>query len=246
MIPCLDIIEDKVVKGVNFQKMQVIGDAVKIAQKYYQQGADELVFLDIKATKDNKKTIIETVKKIAAKIFIPFTVGGGISSLSRIKKILRAGADKVSLNTAAVLNPQLINRAAKQFGSQAIVIAIDVKKEDQTYQVYIKAGTQKANLEAVSWAKTVAKLGAGEILLTSIDRDGTKKGYDIELLNKISKAVNIPVIASGGAGSKNDIKAALTQGQADAVLAASIFHQKKVTIKSLKNYLFKSNLPIRL
>jgi imidazole glycerol-phosphate synthase subunit HisF len=245
IIPCLDILNGNVVKGKNFENLEYAGDAIVLAKKYYQEGADELVFLDISATNEKRKTTLPLVKEISKNIFIPFTVGGGIKSLDEIKNIISNGADKVSINTYAVLNPDIIKKASKQFGSQAIVIAIDVKKIKKEWFVFINSGKNKTNLKALDWAKEVEKLGAGEIMLTSIDSDGKKKGYDLEITKLISENVNIPVIASGGAGDITDIYDVLNRGKADAALAASIFHYNKYSIKKVKKYLMKNKIKIR-
>lgn len=242
IIPCLDVKNGRVVKGVNFKNLRDAGDPVELGKKYSKEGADELIFLDISASREGRKTMIEMVKRVAKEIFIPFTVGGGIQTVEDIRALLKAGADKVSINTAAVQNPNLISQAAKKFGSQCIVVAIDVKNGN----VYIKGGTEKTNLNALQWAKKAAALGAGEILLTSMDTDGTRKGFDLPLLQKISCAVKIPVIASGGAGSSKDFRDAFKTGRADAALAASLFHYGIFGVKQVKKYLKSFNLPIRL
>lgn len=241
IIPCLDVKEGKVVKGTNFVNFEYAGNPVELARKYNLQGADELVFLDITASVENRKTVIEMVKKVAKQVFIPFTVGGGISCIEDIQELLNAGADKVSINTAAIKNPALIKKASEMFGSQCIVLAIDAKKKNGTWEVYINGGRKATGINALKWAKQVESLGAGEILLTSMDSDGTKKGFDLKLTKTISEQVNIPVIASGGAGNPSSILEVLTKGKADAALAASIFHYNKYSIKEVKNYL-KYNL----
>ncbi len=246
IIPCLDVKEGRVVKGINFAGLQDAGDPVELGKKYSEAGADELVFLDITASKEKRGTVYDMVSKVSENVFIPFTVGGGISSIDEIRRLLKCGADKVSLNTSAVLNPPIIKEAAKVFGSQCIVVAMDAKRCGDTYKIFIRGGSEETDLEAVDWAKQVEKLGAGEILLTSMDRDGTKAGFDLEILQKISEAVNIPVIASGGAGSLKDIKDAILLGKADAVLAASIFHYNRISIKKVKSYLKSNNLCVRL
>lgn len=242
IIPCLDVKNGRVVKGVNFKNLRDAGDPVELGKKYSEESADELVFLDIGASREGRKTMVETVKRVAKEIFIPFTVGGGIKTLDDIRTLLKAGADKVSINTAAVQNPNLISQASKKFGSQCIVVAIDSKKG----AVYIKGGTEKTNLNALKWAKKAARLGAGEILLTSMDTDGTQSGFDLPLLQKISRAMKIPVIASGGAGSLKDFKNAFTKGKADAALAASLFHYKTLSIEQVKKYLQSFNISVRL
>lgn len=246
IVPCLDVKDGRVVKGVNFLNLRDSGDPVSLAKYYAKQGADELVFLDISATQEARSTRIELVKKISREIFIPFTVGGGISSLQQAKDLFLAGADKISLNTQAVKNPTLISQCSQAFGAQAVVVAIDSKKVGDKYKVFIKSGSEETAWEVLTWAKQVQRLGAGEILLTSMDRDGTKKGFDVELLKLISSKVKIPVIASGGAGSLQDLADALQNGQADAVLAASIFHEKQFSIKQVKKYLLENNLMVRL
>lgn len=247
IIPCLDVKDGRVVKGKNFINLQNAGDPVELAKRYNQEGADELVFLDITASYEGRKTFLKTVKNVAKQIFIPFTVGGGINDIEDISALLNAGADKVSLNTAAIRNPNLIKQAADKFGSQCIVIAIDAKKNNKNnnWQVFIKGGRENTKLDAIEWAKKAERLGAGEILLTSMDKDGTKNGYDIELTKTISRSVNIPIIASGGAGSLSCISEAFTKGEADAALAASIFHYEKYTINEVKKYLEKNNIKVR-
>ena len=246
IIPCLDIKNGRVVKGTNFINLRDAGSAVELAERYYEEGADELVFLDISATEEKRKTLTLLVEEIAKKIRIPFTVGGGIDNTDSINEILKAGADKVSLNSAIVKNPDLINEASKRFGSQAIVAAVDVKKCGEKYKVFIKGGKEETELEAFSWCKEVNERGAGEILLTSMDKDGTKDGYDNEFLSKLSESVNIPIIASGGAGTKEHIVDGFISGKADACLAASIFHFNEISIKELKTYLSQKNIKVRL
>lgn len=245
IIPCLDVKDGRVVKGVHFLNLRDAGDPVALGERYSKEDADELVFLDITASLEHRETVFNMVSEVAKHVFIPFTVGGGLRTIDEIRRILHSGADKVSLNTAAVENPSLVTEASKAFGSQCIVVAIDVKKIGKNYKVFVKGGHEETALEAVSWAKKVEKLGAGEILLTSMDRDGTKKGFDLEILRKISDSVNIPVIASGGAGSLADLKEAFTIGHADAVLAASLFHQKELSIKEVKAYLKAEGIPVR-
>ncbi|MCX7795194.1 MAG: imidazole glycerol phosphate synthase subunit HisF [bacterium] len=248
IIPCLDVKDGRVVKGTHFIALKDAGDPVELAEYYDKEGADELVFLDITASLEKRRTIVELVKRTASKVFIPFTVGGGIGSIEEIKEILRSGADKVSINTQAVKNPSLIREASKVFGSQCIVIAIDAKwdKDMRGWRVYINGGTTPTNLEAVSWAKEVESLGAGEILLTSIDADGTQQGYDITLTRAVAEAVNIPVIASGGAGNLEHIRDALKEGKASAALIASLLHYKKYTVREIKEYLKKEGISVRL
>jgi cyclase len=241
IIPCLDVKDGRVVKGVNFVNLRDAGDPVENALIYDKEGADELVFLDITASYEKRKTIIDVARRVAEVVFMPFTVGGGIGSLEDIRELLAAGCDKVSINTAAVKKPQFIKDAARKFGSQCIVVAIDAKH----WQVYINGGRTPTGIDAVKWAKKVESLGAGEILLTSMDADGTKNGYDIELTRKISESVNIPVIASGGCGSLEDFYEVLTKGKADAALAASVFHYKEFTIGQVKDYLKEKGLVVR-
>jgi cyclase len=246
IIPCLDVLNGRVVKGVNFVDLRDAGDPVEQASIYDREGADELVFLDITASHENRNTTLEMVRHVADSIFIPFCVGGGIRTLDDIRATLLAGADKVSINSAAVRNPDLINQGAWGFGSQCIVVAIDPKWVDGRYEVFINGGRVPTGLEAVAWAREVEKRGAGEILLTSMDRDGTKAGYNIELTRMIAEAVSIPVIASGGAGSMADFRDALTVGKADAALAASLFHFNEIRIGDLKRYLADEGVPVRL
>lgn len=247
IIPCLDVMNGRVVKGVNFVNLIDAGDPVEAAKAYNESGADELVFLDITATHENRNTVVDMVSKVADQVFIPFSVGGGIRTTEDIRAILSAGADKVSLNSAAVLHPELIREASEKFGSQCIIVAIDVKKqEDGHYEVFISGGRTPTGLDAVEWAKKVVELGAGEILLTSMDKDGTKSGYDIDITEKISSAVSVPVIASGGAGNMEHFYDAIVLGGAEAVLAASLFHFGEITIRDLKAYLHKKGISVRL
>jgi len=246
IIPCLDVDKGRVVKGVKFQNLRDAGDPVEVAKGYEEQSADELVFLDITASAEERKIMIEVVQRVAETVFIPFTVGGGVSSLEDIRTLLSAGADKVSINTAAVKNPQLIYESAKRFGSQCIVVAIDAKRSERGWEVYIHGGRTPTGLDAVEWAKRVEGLGAGEILLTSMDADGTKKGYDIELCRAVASAVSIPVIASGGAGTMEHFYEVFTQTNVDAALAASLFHFKEVSIPELKAYLKNKGVHVRL
>lgn len=246
IIPCLDVDKGRVVKGVKFQNLRDAGDPVEVAKGYEEQSADELVFLDITASAEERKIMIEVVQRVAETIFIPFTVGGGVSSLEDIRRLLSASADKVSINTAAVKNPQLIYESAKRFGSQCIVVAIDAKRSERGWEVYIHGGRTPTGLDAVEWAKRVEGLGAGEILLTSMDADGTKKGYDIELCRAVASAVSIPVIASGGAGTMEHFYEVFTQTNVDAALAASLFHFKEVSIPELKAYLKNKGVHVRL
>lgn len=246
IIPCLDIKNGMVVKGIGFNNLQNAGDPVTLAEKYSQQGADELVFLDIAATEEERKTLLNLVKDVAKNVFIPFTVGGGITSLSDAKKLLRAGADKISINSAAVKNPQLITELANTFGSQCVVVAIDAKKKDRNWEVYINGGKVPTGLSVLDWAKEAVKAGAGEILLTSIDADGRKKGFDIQLTKLISENVSVPVIASGGAGNMEDFFEVFTKGKADAALAASLFHYREISVQEVKKYLKKKKILIRI
>ena len=245
IIPCLDVDNGRVVKGTNFVNIKDAGDPVSLAKKYNEQGADELIFLDITASVEKRKTMVELVKKVAKELFIPFSVGGGISTIEDIQVLLKAGADKVTINTAAIKNMGLIAKAAEKFGSQCIVVAIDAKRKNDSWEVYVNGGRKAMGIDAIEWAKIVAGMGAGELLVTSMDRDGTKKGYDIELTKAISEAVNIPIIASGGAGTLESMKDAIVNGKADAVLAASIFHYKKYSVKDVKDYLQKNNVEVR-
>lgn len=245
IIPCLDVNRGRVVKGINFINLVDAGDPVESAQKYNQLGADELVFLDITASYEERNIMIEVVKNVAEKVFIPFTVGGGIRNLDDIRNLLLAGADKVSINSAAVKNPDLVNEAAKVFGSQCIVVAIDAKRHSNGFHVYINGGRIDTGLDAVKWAKEVEMRGAGEILLTSMDRDGTKAGYDLELLEAVCSSVNIPVIASGGAGRPEHFLEAFKAG-AEAALAASIFHFGEILIGDLKSYLKNHGIEVRI
>ena len=247
IIPCLDVKGGRVVKGINFLGLKDAGDPVECAKIYDKQGADELVFLDITASFEKRKIILSVVEKTAEQVFMPLTVGGGVGNLSDIKELLRAGADKVSINTAAVKNPNLLKRASSKFGAQCIVVAIDAKKKARkTWEVYINGGRTPTSIDVVKWAKKAEKLGAGEILLTSMDYDGTKKGYDIELTKTVSLAVNIPVIASGGAGNLEHLYQVIKYGKADAVLAASIFHYRTYSIKQTKEYLKEKGIVVRL
>lgn len=247
VIPCLDVKNGKVVKGIKFLNLKIAGDPVKCAALYDKQGADELVFLDITASYEKRNIMINVVRKTAKKLFIPLTVGGGIRTLIDVRNLLKAGADKVSINTAAVKNPKLIKQASKLFGSQCIVVAIDAKRKSANkWEVYINGGRTPTGIDAVKWAKEVYKLGAGEILLTSMDTDGTQTGYDIKLTKIVSDSIRIPVIASGGAGKLSHLYDVLTKGNADAVLAASIFHYKTYTVKTVKKYLRKRGVVIRL
>ena len=245
IIPCLDIKDGRVVKGVNFVNLIDAGDAVKNAKFYNDQGADELVFLDITATSDKRKILIDLVENVAKKIKIPFTVGGGVSSIEDLRLITQRGADKISINSAAVKNPSILSEGAKLFGSQCIVIAIDAKRKGGSWNVYIKGGRVNTGIDVIEWAKEAEKRGAGEVLLTSMDRDGTKTGFDLELTQRVCDAVNIPVIASGGAGEIKHLVEGLEEGRADAVLAASIFHFREISIKKVKECMSKRGILIR-
>lgn len=241
----MDIKDGRTVKGVNFEGLRDAGDPVELAKRYSEEGADELVFLDITATKEKRKTLVDLVKKIALEIDIPFTVGGGINSTDQIAELLHAGADKVSLNSAIVRNPDLINEAAEQFGSQCIVAAVDAKRIEDEWIVFISGGSKNTGKNALEWIKEVEKRGAGEILLTSMDQDGTKEGFDIELLQQVNKFITIPVIASGGAGTEKHCIDAIKKGNADAVLAASIFHFQEIGISDLKQELKEAEITVR-
>ena len=247
IIPCLDVDKGRVVKGINFVDIKDAGDPVELAAFYDKEGADEIVFLDITASHERRKTVVDLASKTAEKVFIPYTIGGGISRIEHIREILRKGADKISINTAAVRDPSLINRASKIFGSQCIVVAIDAKyKNKDFWEVYINGGRTPTGINAVDWAKRVEELGAGEILLTSMDKDGTKDGYDIDLTGAITSVVNIPVIASGGAGKLEHLRDVIKYTGADAVLVASIFHYRQYTIKEAKEYLKSEGINVRI
>lgn len=248
IIPCLDIAGGRVVKGVNFVNLQDAGDPVECARAYEKQGADELTFLDITASHEDRNTIIEVVKAVAEQVFMPLTVGGGIRTAADVRRMLNAGADKVSINTAAVFNPDIIDETSAQYGSQCIVVAIDARScgGGQGWQVYTHGGRKPTGLDAVDWAREVVFRGAGEILLTSMDADGTKDGYDIELTRAVSEAVQVPVIASGGAGNLDHLREAVVEGKADAVLAASIFHFGEYTIGQAKEYLKQHGVVVRI
>lgn len=247
IIPCLDVNNGRVVKGINFVNLRDAGDPVEVAAAYDKAGADEVVFLDITATSDARETVVDMVRKVAEKVFIPFTVGGGIRTVEDFKVLLREGADKISINSSAINNPRLISDAADKFGSQCVVVAIDARKraDGSGWNIYKNGGRIDVGMDAVEWAIQADRLGAGEILLTSMDCDGTKAGYDIELTRQIAENVSIPVIASGGAGTKEHFYEALTDGKADAVLAASLFHYKELEIMDLKNYLADKGIPVR-
>lgn len=246
IIPCLDIKNGRTVKGVNFEGLRDAGDPVELARRYSEEGADELVFLDITATLEKRRTLVELVTRIAKEINIPFTVGGGIKTVDEIEELLKAGADKVSLNSSIVKNPQLINDASEAFGAQAIVAAVDAKRTNGSWNVYIKGGTEDTGMDAIEWMVETEQRGAGEILLTSMDRDGTKSGFDTDLLSVVNSKLTIPVIASGGAGTIQHCIDAISLSNADAVLAASIFHFKEIEIEDLKKSMANAGIPIRL
>jgi cyclase len=246
IIPCLDIKNGRTVKGVNFEGLRDAGDPIELAERYSSEGADELVFLDITATKEKRKTLVALVERIASHLSIPFTVGGGIKSVEEIADLLHAGADKISMNSSIVRNPELISKAADRFGSQCIVAAIDARKSGTGWNVFIKAGTENTGIDVLKWAREVESRGAGEILLTSMDCDGTKNGFDIELLRAVSEVITIPLIASGGAGTIEHCVEAIKKGNADAVLAASIFHFKEIEIYDLKRDMQKAGIPSRI
>lgn len=246
IIPCLDIKEGRVVKGVKFLGLRDAGDPVEVARIYDAQGADELTFLDITASLENRKTLIALVEKIARNIFMPFTVGGGVGDIEDIRNILNAGAEKVSINTQAVKFPQLISSASKRFGSQCIVVAIDAKAKGDSWEVFINGGRTPTGINAVEWAQKAARLGAGEILLTSMDYDGTKDGYDLKLTKAITEKINIPVVASGGAGKLEDFYDVFAKSGADAALAASLFHYQEYSVKQVKDYLKERGVAVRL
>lgn len=247
IIPCLDVKDGRVVKGIQFVQLRDAGDPVELARFYDEQGADELVFLDISASNEGRKTMVEVVKAVASELAIPFTVGGGINSLEDMKRILRSGADKVSLNTAAVLNPSLITEGADFFGTQCIVVAIDAKYDPElgSWRVYTHGGRTATDREVIEWAREAVRLGAGEILLTSMDSDGEKKGFDLKLTKAVSEAVSVPVIASGGAGNAEHFVDAFVEGKADAALAASIFHYKETSVAEVKTYLREKGVEVR-
>ena len=245
IIPCLDIDKGRVVKGVNFVNLVDAGDPVEIATKYSNEGADEITFLDITASNEERNIIIDLVERAAEKVFVPLTVGGGVRKFEDIKDLLRAGADKVSINTSAILNPKLVTESAMKFGSQCIVVAVDIKRKDSGWEVFTHGGRKPTGLDCMEWVKKMQDYGAGEILLTSMDRDGTKKGYDLDILSILSETINIPIIASGGAGTLEHIAEAFTIGKADAALCASIFHFGEYKINDAKNYLSDKGILIR-
>jgi len=246
IIPCLDVKNGRVVKGINFVDLKDAGDPVEQAKIYSDGGADEICFLDITASNENRSTIYEVVKKTSEKCFVPLTVGGGVRSIEDINKLLNCGADKVSINTAAVQNPKIVMESSLKFGSQCIVVAIDAKKEGNSWKIFTHGGRNKTDIDAIKFAKQMEEYGAGELLVTSMDRDGTQKGYDIDLMQKISEMLNIPVIASGGVGSLDHLAEGITKGKANAVLAASIFHYGKYSIKQAKEYLDSKGIPVRI
>jgi len=246
IIPCLDVKNGRVVKGINFVDLKDAGDPVEQAKIYSDGGADEICFLDITASNENRDTIYNVVKKTSKKCFVPLTVGGGVRSIEDINKLLNCGADKVSINTAAVQNPKIVMESSLKFGSQCIVVAIDAKKEGNSWKIFTHGGRNKTDIDAIKFAKQMEEYGAGELLVTSMDRDGTQKGYDIDLMLKISSIVNIPVIASGGVGNLDHLAEGITKGKANAVLAASIFHYGKYSIKQAKEYLDSKGIPVRI
>ena len=246
IIPCLDVKNGRVVKGINFVDLKDAGDPVEQAKIYSDGGADEICFLDITASNENRDTIYDVVKKTSKKCFVPLTVGGGIRSIEDISKLLKCGADKVSINTAAVKNPKIVMESSLKFGSQCIVVAIDAKKEANSWKIFTHGGRNKTDIDVIKFAKQMEEYGAGELLVTSMDRDGTQKGYDIDLMQKISETVNIPVIASGGVGNLDHLAEGITKGKANAVLAASIFHYGKYSVKEAKEYLDSKGIPVRI
>ena len=246
IIPCLDVNDGRVVKGINFVELKDAGDPVEIARSYNEQGADELTFLDITASSDNRGLLFHIIEKVANQIFIPLTVGGGVRNCDDIRNLLNVGADKVGINTSAILNPNFVSESSSRFGSQAIVVAIDAKKIDDHYEVFTHGGRNATGINAIEWAKKMADFGAGELLITSMDRDGTKKGFDNNLMKSISDVVDIPIIASGGAGSLRHLVDGIKEGEADAVLAASIFHYGEYSIKEAKKYMHEHGIEMRL
>ncbi len=247
IIPCLDVTAGRVVKGVNFVELKDAGDPVEIARRYNDQGADELTFLDITASSDQRDLILNIIEDVSSQVFIPLTVGGGVRTVEDVRRLLNAGADKVSINTSAVTNPQLVADASSRYGSQCIVVAIDAKKvSSDRWEIFTHGGRNATGLEVIEWAQKMAQLGAGEILLTSMDKDGTKSGFDLELTRAVSDAVNIPVIASGGVGNLQHLADGVQEGHADAVLAASIFHYGEYTVQQAKKFMSERNIPVRL
>lgn len=245
IIPCLDVTDGRVVKGVNFVDLQDAGDPVEIAKQYNEAGADELTFLDITASSDNRDLILDIIESVSKQIFIPLTVGGGVRSPNDVRRLLNVGADKVSINTAAILNPELVKEAASRFGSQCIVVAIDAKRVDDHWEVFTHGGRKSTGLNAIDWAKKMVDYGAGELLVTSMDKDGTKEGFDLELTRKISNSVDVPIIASGGVGNLNHLVDGVKLGGADAVLAASIFHFGEYSIRDAKDFMKQHSIEIR-
>ena len=246
IIPCLDVKDGRVVKGINFVDLIDAGDPVEQAKHYSENGADEICFLDISASLEKRNTMVDVVKKTAKEVFIPLTVGGGISSIDNIQSLLKAGADKVSINSAAIDNPDIVKKSSEYFGNQCIVVAVDAKKINNDWYVYSHGGTKQTKHFALDWIEKVQNLGAGEILLTSMDKDGTKSGFDIDLLKKVSEFIDIPVIASGGVGNLNHFYEGVNDGKANALLAASVFHFNEISIKEVKNYLSRKNIQVRL
>ena len=245
IIPCLDVDNGRVKKGVNFVNLTDVGDPAAIAAEYQKQGADELVFLDISATNQKRKTTINMVEKVSRQVFMPLTIGGGIKSVADMDRLLKAGADKIAINSAAVTNPELISQGAQKFGNQCIVVAIDVKKDAGQYVVYVNGGRKKTNLDAISWAKRVVELGAGELLVTSMDQDGTKNGFDIKLYQNINQVVDVPIIASGGAGNVSDFSQVFLEANVDGALAASVFHFGELTIADVKQFVKSKGVVVR-
>jgi cyclase len=246
IIPCLDVTSGRVVKGINFVGLRDAGDPIEISRRYDDQGADELTFLDITASSDDRDLILHIIEEVAAQVFIPLTVGGGVRKVEDVRRLLNAGADKVSINTSAVQNPELVEAAADRYGSQCIVVAIDAKRTENGWEVFTHGGRRATGLDAVEWAKKMQSLGAGEILLTSMDKDGTRNGFDLALTRAVSDAVEVPVIASGGVGNLNHLAQGITQGHADAVLAASIFHYGEYTVRQAKEYMAQHGIEVRL
>jgi imidazole glycerol-phosphate synthase subunit HisF len=246
IIPCLDVTSGRVVKGINFVGLRDAGDPIEISRRYDDQGADELTFLDITASSDDRDLILHIIEEVAAQVFIPLTVGGGVRKVEDVRRLLNAGADKVSINTSAVQNPELVEAAADRYGSQCIVVAIDAKRGENGWEVFTHGGRRATGLDAIEWAKKMQSLGAGEILLTSMDKDGTRNGFDLALTRAVSDAVEVPVIASGGVGNLNHLAQGVTQGHADAVLAASIFHYGEYTVRQAKEYMAQHGIEVRL
>jgi imidazole glycerol-phosphate synthase subunit HisF len=246
IIPCLDVTNGRVVKGVNFIGLRDAGDPIEISRRYDDQGADELTFLDITASSDNRDLILHIIEEVATQVFIPLTVGGGVRKVEDVRRLLNAGADKVSINTSAVVNPELVRDAADRYGSQCIVVAIDVKRVENRWEVFTHGGRKATGLDAIEWAKKMQALGAGEILLTSMDRDGTRNGFDLALIRTVSDTVDVPVIASGGVGNLQHLVDGILEGHADAVLAASIFHYGEYTVRQAKEYMAKYDIEVRL